>query len=66
VTIRKAYMSFSRLAATMDIFDPNETTETDRTTEADRKDLRNFVWMAVMTVALAIAVLLGLCNLSSA
>jgi hypothetical protein len=40
----------------------NDKDRTDKRTEADRADLRMFVWMSVITFVLAILVWLGLCD----
>ena len=37
----------------------NDKDRTDKTTEADRADLRPFVWMIVITFAVAMLVWLG-------
>jgi hypothetical protein len=40
----------------------NDKDRTDKMAEADRLDLRMFVWMTVAAFALAILVWFGLCN----
>jgi hypothetical protein len=40
----------------------NDKDRTDERIEADRADLRMFVWMSVITFVLAILVWLGLCD----
>jgi hypothetical protein len=43
----------------MDMLDKDRT---EKRIEADRADLRMFVWMSVITFVVAILVWLGLCN----